>query len=78
MLQNVADLTDALQTLEQRGYPVQPEDVAHLSVYLTEHLQRFGDYTLKPKPKSVTPLPQPEETTMETLEETGGEEERSA
>src|SRR5947209_1722827 len=42
MLQNVADLTDALEKLKQRGYPVQPEDVAHLSAYMTEHLQRFG------------------------------------
>ena len=47
MLQNVADLTKALETLKQQGYPVQSEDVAHLSAYMTEHLQRFGDYTLK-------------------------------
>ncbi len=54
MLQNVADLTEALEQLKQRGYPVQSEDVAHLSVYMTEHLQRFGDYTLKLRP--VAPL----------------------
>jgi TnpA family transposase len=30
MLQNVADLTEALEQLKQLGYPVQPEDVAHL------------------------------------------------
>ena len=50
MLQNVADLTNALETLKQRGYPVKPEDVAHLSAYMTQHLQRFGDYTLKIRP----------------------------
>ena len=41
MLQNVADVTDALEHLKQRGYPVQSEDVAHLSAYMTEHLQRY-------------------------------------
>ncbi|GAC1314711.1 MAG: hypothetical protein NVSMB27_50060 [Ktedonobacteraceae bacterium] len=54
MLQNVVDLTDALEKLKQRGYPVQPEDVAHLSAYMTEHLQRFGEYTLKLRP--IAPL----------------------
>ena len=50
MVQNVADLTKALETLEQRGYPIKSEDVEHLSAYMTEHLQRFGDYTLKMRP----------------------------
>ncbi len=54
MLQNVADLTEALEHLKQRGYPVQSEDVAHLSAYMTEHLQRFGEYTLRLRP--LTPL----------------------
>jgi TnpA family transposase len=56
MLQNVADLTEALDKLEQRGYPVKSEDVAHLSAYMTEHLQRFGDYTLKVLPVSPETL----------------------
>jgi hypothetical protein len=60
MLQNVADLTDALEKLRQRSYPVQSEDVAHLSVYMTEHLQRFGEYTLKLRP--VAPLSDQEKT----------------
>jgi TnpA family transposase len=60
MLQNVADLTEALEQLKQRGYPVQPEDVAHLSVYMTEHLQRFGEYTLKLRP--IAPLSDQEKT----------------
>jgi Tn3 transposase DDE domain len=59
MVQNVADLTKALQTLEQRGYPIKSEDVEHLSVYMTEHLQRFGDYTLKMRP--MAPLSNEEE-----------------
>jgi len=59
MVQNVADLTKALETLEQGGYPINSEDVEHLSAYMTEHLQRFGDYTLKMRP--VAPLPNEEE-----------------
>jgi hypothetical protein len=34
MLQNVADLTEALEKLKQSGYPINEEDVAHLSPYL--------------------------------------------
>lgn len=65
MVQNVADLTKALETLEQRGYPIKSEDVEHLSAYMTEHLQRFGDYTLKMRP--VAPFPKKEEMLPETL-----------
>ena len=67
MLQNVADLTEALEQLKQRGYPVQSEDVAHLSVYMTEHLQRFGDYTLKLRP--VAPLSHQEKPSPQVLSE---------
>jgi len=59
MVQNVADLTKALEALEQRVYPIKAEDVEQLSAYMTEHLQRFGDYTLKMRP--VAPLPNEEE-----------------
>lgn len=62
MVQNVADLTKALEILEQRGYPIKSEDVEHLSAYMTEHLQRFGDYTLKMRP--VAPLPNQEEMSV--------------
>jgi len=51
--------------LEQRGYPIKSEDVEHLSAYMTEHLQRFGEYTIKMRP--VAPLPKKEETLPETL-----------
>jgi len=70
MLQNVADLTEALQKLEQRGYPVHPEDVAHLSPYLTEHLQRFGDYVLKLRPVAL--LPNERDASSEPLSENDG------
>jgi hypothetical protein len=71
MLQNVADLTEALEQLKQRGYPVQSEDVAHLSVYITEHLQRFGDYTLKLRP--VGPLTHQEKPSPQVLSEDIGD-----
>ncbi len=46
MLQNVADLTDVLNTLIAEGYPVTRELVARLSPYLREHIRRFGQYDL--------------------------------
>ncbi len=46
MLQNVADLTDVLNTLVADGYPVTQELVARLSPYLREHIRRFGQYVL--------------------------------
>jgi TnpA family transposase len=67
MLQNVMDLTEALAQLEQRGYPIQADDVAHLSPYMTEHLQRFGDYTLKSRP--VAPLAAQDDVSSEVLSE---------
>jgi len=77
MLRNVADVTDALEKLKQRGYPVQPEEVAHLSAYMTEHLQRFGEYTLKLRP--VAPLSNQEKTISDPLSEQSGDaEEMSA
>jgi len=62
MLQNVAHLTEALEKLKQSGYPLNEEDVAHLSPYLTRHIQRFGDYFLKPWHE--TPFPLEEEVSI--------------
>src|SRR6266571_7019737 len=76
MLQNVADLTEALAQLKQRGYPVQSEDVAHLSAYMTEHLQRFGEYTLKLRP--MAPLPTQEKVSPDAPSEKSEDEELSA
>jgi Tn3 transposase DDE domain-containing protein len=67
ILQNVGDLTAALEQLRQQGYPVQSEDVAHLSAYMTEHLQRFGEYTLKLRP--VAPLSDQEKTFTDSRSE---------
>ena len=46
VLQNAADMTDALRSLAEEGYPLRREKVAQLSPYLTEHVKRFGDYVI--------------------------------
>ena len=46
VLQNAADMTRALRSLAEDGYPLKREDVARLSPYLTEHVKRFGDYVV--------------------------------
>lgn len=43
---NVAEMTRVIGDLVEEGYPVQQEDLAFLSPYLTRHIKRFGDYTL--------------------------------
>jgi TnpA family transposase len=43
---NLCSLTRLVQTLEQRGEEVPEDAIAAISPYLTEHINRFGDYTL--------------------------------
>ena len=62
---------EALAQLKQRGYTVQAEDVARLSAYMTEHLQRFGEYTLKLRP--VAPLSTQEKVSPDTPSERNGD-----
>lgn len=51
---NVALLTDALNELASEGHRIDPEAVAALSPYITQHLVRFGLYHMDrarlPKP----------------------------
>ncbi len=47
ILHNVYDLTTELRTLIAEGHPVQPEDIATLSPYMTNHIKRFGDYIIR-------------------------------
>ena len=61
ILQNTADMTEALRSLAEEGYPLRREDVARLSPYLTAHVKRFGDYVLDPEvglPLEVSDLPE--------------------
>jgi TnpA family transposase len=43
---NLCSLTRLIQKLEQRGESVPEDAIAAISPYLTEHINRFGDYTL--------------------------------
>ncbi len=43
---NLCSLTRLVQKLEQRGEPVPEDAIASISPYLTEHINRFGDYIL--------------------------------
>jgi hypothetical protein len=48
MLHNVVDMTNALYDLQQSGVCITPELAARLSPYLTEHIKRFGKYSVIP------------------------------
>lgn len=43
---NVFTLSRLLADLRQEGFPLEPEAVAALSPYLTQHINRFGRYQL--------------------------------
>lgn len=51
---NVVDQTRILRELKQEGFPVNREDVATLSPYVTTHIKRFGDYII-----DVEAVPEP-------------------
>lgn len=46
ILHNAVDMTQALRELVREGHTVTSEEVAALSLYLTGHIKRFGDYVL--------------------------------
>jgi len=46
IVQNMVDLTDAINKLQKSGIAIGKEDIARLSPYLTSHIKRFGDYIL--------------------------------
>ncbi len=43
---NLCSLTRLIQTLQERGDIVPEDAIAAISPYLTEHINRFGDYIL--------------------------------
>jgi len=43
---NVFSLSRVLHDLQQEGYPLEPDQIAALSPYLTQHINRFGRYDL--------------------------------
>ncbi|MEU1868384.1 Tn3 family transposase [Streptomyces gardneri] len=42
---NALDIAEIVRQLQEEGYAVDPEDLAHISPYLTEHVRRFGEYS---------------------------------
>lgn len=46
ILQNIIDMSDSIYQLTQAGAEIREEDIASLSPYITEHIKRFGDYTI--------------------------------
>jgi hypothetical protein len=52
---NLCSLTRLVRKLEQRGEPVPEDAIAAISPYLTEHINRFGDYVLNPDRKPPQP-----------------------
>ena len=45
MLQNVVDQTRVLEELHKEGYPINKDDLAYMSPYVTRNLNRFGEYS---------------------------------
>lgn len=58
MLQNVVDLTDAINGMIAEGYPVTPEFISRLSPYMRRYILRFGRYVLNEDiPEPLQPMP---------------------
>jgi hypothetical protein len=52
---NACDITAVVNQLAAEGHPVDPEDLATISPYITEHIRRFGDYVLDLTPPDAEP-----------------------
>ena len=46
IVQNIIDYSAAIYELQQEGYAITKEDAARISPYMTEHLKRFGEFTI--------------------------------
>ena len=42
---NALDIGEIVRQLLEEGWEIDPEDLAHISPYLTEHIKRFGEYS---------------------------------
>ncbi|WP_094792137.1 Tn3 family transposase [Streptomyces kasugaensis] len=42
---NALDIAEIVRQLLDEGWEIDPEDLAHISPYLTEHINRFGEYS---------------------------------
>ncbi|MCT2590931.1 transposase [Streptomyces sp. N2-109] len=42
---NALDVAEVVRQLQEEGLIIDPEDLAHIAPYLTEHIRRFGEYS---------------------------------
>ncbi|OZV77437.1 hypothetical protein CA850_23515 [Micromonospora echinospora] len=42
---NALDIAEIVRQPLEEGWVIDPEDLAHISPYLTEHINRFGEYS---------------------------------
>ncbi|MCX5158037.1 Tn3 family transposase [Streptomyces sp. NBC_00264] len=42
---NALDIAEIVRQLLEEGWTIEPEDLAHISPYLTGHINRFGEYS---------------------------------
>jgi hypothetical protein len=49
------DITDAANALAAEGHPVNPDDLATITPYITRTIRRFGDWVLDLKPARAGP-----------------------
>ncbi|MEV5400800.1 Tn3 family transposase [Streptomyces sp. NPDC057413] len=42
---NALDIAEIVRQLLEEGWTIDPEDLAHIAPYLTEHINRFGEYS---------------------------------
>lgn len=42
---NALDIAEIVRQLQEVGRVIDPEDLTHISAYLTEHIRRFGEYS---------------------------------
>ncbi|MFI5772070.1 Tn3 family transposase [Streptomyces sp. NPDC051658] len=55
---NALDIAEIVRQLQEEGHVIDPEDLAHISPYLTEHIRRFGEYPtheLRLEPEAYDP-----------------------
>ncbi|PNE40539.1 MULTISPECIES: Tn3 family transposase [Streptomyces] len=45
MFRNALDIAEIVRQLQDAGHAIDPEDLAHISPYLTGHIRRFGEYS---------------------------------
>ncbi|GAA2250620.1 hypothetical protein GCM10010145_17620 [Streptomyces ruber] len=55
---NTLDIAEIVRQLLEEGWKIDPEDLAHIPRYLTEHIKRFGEYStheLRIEPEAYDP-----------------------